>query len=105
MRITAVYSWYALDLDSFVEQLCENKDRPQLQCNGKCYLSKMMAENSKEEAPSSMMLEWEPQVFYDASRIILPEVELILFHSNNFYYLLQVTDTDLSSVFHPPRYS
>ncbi len=105
LRVTAIYSWYALDMDSFVEQLCENKDKPQLKCNGKCYLSKMMAESSKKESPSPLLTEWEPQFFYDASRIVLPELAPVTMQRNNFYYLFQVSDTDLASVFHPPRNS
>ncbi len=31
-----------------VKELCVNKDQPQLQCNGKCYLKKQMEQNVPE---------------------------------------------------------
>lgn len=33
---------YVANYDYIVKVLCENKDKPQLQCNGKCYLAKQL---------------------------------------------------------------
>lgn len=40
---------YALNYDYISKKLCENEDQPELQCNGKCYLSKKLAAISDEE--------------------------------------------------------
>ena len=40
---------YVINYDYIVTNLCENKDRPQLQCGGKCYLAKMFAEKSTDD--------------------------------------------------------
>jgi len=40
---------YIVNYDYIVENLCENRSRPMLNCNGKCYLAKILAEESKEE--------------------------------------------------------
>ncbi len=40
---------YIINYDYIVINLCENRDRPQLQCDGKCYLAKMFAEKSKDD--------------------------------------------------------
>ena len=40
---------YISNYDYIVSKLCENKDKPELQCNGKCYLSKMLAKSAQEE--------------------------------------------------------
>ena len=37
---------YAVNYEYISEILCENRDQPELMCNGKCYLSKELAENS-----------------------------------------------------------
>lgn len=37
---------YALNYDFIVEQFCENKNRPQMHCDGKCYLAKQLAKES-----------------------------------------------------------
>ncbi|WP_343487255.1 hypothetical protein [Allomuricauda sp. d1] len=40
---------YIINYDYIVTNLCENRDRPQLQCDGKCYLAKMLAEESGQQ--------------------------------------------------------
>ncbi|AQW95937.1 hypothetical protein [Elizabethkingia anophelis] len=37
---------YALNYDYIVSRLCENRNRPQLDCNGICYLSKELVKVS-----------------------------------------------------------
>lgn len=46
---------YALNYDYIVENLCENRDKPILNCNGKCFLAKQLAKESgdKEKNPFS----------------------------------------------------
>lgn len=39
---------YIVNYDYIVNVLCENKEQPELQCDGKCYLSKMLAEESNQ---------------------------------------------------------
>lgn len=38
---------YVVNYDYIVENLCENKDRPFLECDGKCYLAKQLAKESE----------------------------------------------------------
>lgn len=40
---------YIINYDYIATNLCENKNRPQLQCDGKCYLAKMFAKKSKND--------------------------------------------------------
>ena len=37
------YAEYAINYHYIAEQLCENKDKPALQCHGKCHLKKQVA--------------------------------------------------------------
>ena len=41
--------YYALCTEDFVERFCENKERPELKCDGKCALSKMLVQESNNE--------------------------------------------------------
>ncbi|MEH6659541.1 hypothetical protein [Leeuwenhoekiella marinoflava] len=41
---------YAFDYEYISTVLCENKDVPKLNCNGKCYLMKALAEASEKES-------------------------------------------------------
>lgn len=39
---------YVMNYDYIVNVLCENKDKPQLKCDGKCYLSKQLAKEAEQ---------------------------------------------------------
>ncbi|MCW8981659.1 MAG: hypothetical protein OQJ83_09755 [Altibacter sp.] len=39
---------YVMNYDFIVERLCENRDKPQLECNGKCYLSKQISKETED---------------------------------------------------------
>ena len=42
---------YMVNYDYIVNELCENKDKPEMECNGKCHLGKEVAkENSDSDA-------------------------------------------------------
>jgi len=41
---------YVINYDYIVKELCENKEKPELQCNGKCQLMKEMAKAAEEES-------------------------------------------------------
>ncbi|WP_051413442.1 hypothetical protein [Zhouia amylolytica] len=40
---------YIINYKYISEVLCENKDKPELNCDGKCYLSKMLAQETTEQ--------------------------------------------------------
>ncbi|MFD2518295.1 hypothetical protein [Salinimicrobium flavum] len=40
---------YAINYDYIVDKLCENKDKPEMQCNGKCYLTEQLAKEAAGE--------------------------------------------------------
>lgn len=43
------YVDYYMNYDYIAEQLCENRNKPVLACNGKCYLSKELANTQTED--------------------------------------------------------
>src|SRR5690606_1378345 len=40
---------YIVDYNYIVTVLCENKDKPEMQCNGKCHLTKELAKEAGAE--------------------------------------------------------
>lgn len=44
---------YVVNYDYISKVLCINKEKPKLNCNGKCYLMKELAKNSESENPVS----------------------------------------------------
>ncbi|MDF0716406.1 hypothetical protein PY092_09620 [Muricauda sp. 334s03] len=58
---------YVVNQDYIAEYLCVNKDKPMLNCNGKCYLAKMLQEEQDEKKQNlpSINLEEYPIGFVD----------------------------------------
>ena len=44
---------YVVNYDYISKVLCENKEKPELKCNGKCHLMKEMAKQAESEKPIS----------------------------------------------------
>lgn len=44
---------YVLNYHYIATELCENKNKPELECNGKCHLKKELAKAYKNDIPSS----------------------------------------------------
>ncbi|TLF44399.1 hypothetical protein [Maribacter aurantiacus] len=57
LKIAGTLGYYALFTEDFIERYCENKERPELQCDGKCALSKMLAQKKQEER-EPINLDW-----------------------------------------------
>ncbi|MGB5664731.1 hypothetical protein, partial [Eudoraea sp.] len=48
-KIVGTIGYYGLFTQDFIERFCENKDKPELQCDGKCELSKMLLQQTEED--------------------------------------------------------
>lgn len=71
MEISTVM-YYQLNIDYIVDKYCVNKERPRLNCNGKCYLMNQMEVNTESSTENS-------------DTIIITEAFLpLFFHENNF---------------------
>ncbi|MDG1573358.1 hypothetical protein OZ410_13595 [Robiginitalea sp. M366] len=70
LRIPVIYAYYMVAQSDFIARLCENKDKPEMNCDGKCYLSKMMqAEQEADQEPAMPMLKWsEIRLFWAAEQ-------------------------------------
>lgn len=65
-------AYYIFNKQHIIEKFCENKDKPQLKCDGKCHLKKMVKvqtqEKESEQVPMLELTQIEPLVlFCDAS--------------------------------------
>ena len=57
---------YNINRSYIARTLCENRNRPQLHCNGKCRLMKKMAEEEGQSSnPVPVKLNWETSLFID----------------------------------------
>ena len=98
---------YVVNYDYISKVLCVNKDKPKMNCNGKCYLMKELAKEAENEKPLSSdkrtaSQEFEVLFFQEVkSYQITPiyfksDVKTNTRYSNLYFYL------NSHSVFHPP---
>ena len=80
---------YLINYDYIVSQLCENRDKPVMACNGKCYLGKQVKENQETRK--------------DPNRPLPPSVDfekLLTTNPGEFSYLLwEPEETNSTPVF------
>lgn len=97
---------YIINYDYIAKELCENKAKPEMHCNGKCHLAKELAKASENEKPLSEkksgqaeteVLFLEPIAsFHFSSQLTLIKTANITEYRNGYSHL------DVASVFHPP---
>ena len=99
---SAVIGVYELNTSEYIAEFCENQDKPELECNGKCHLSKQLVDVQKE--PQSN----EPPT-------LIPEQELFTYQFNFDSKVFSTkkedipfcfpcySSIDLSGLDHPPR--
>ena len=59
-----VWMSYEINKSEIVQQFCENKDKPEMKCEGTCHMKKMMLTDDADEEGEPLM--------------VLPEIELYL---------------------------
>lgn len=99
---------YVVLYDYIKNELCVNKEKPQMKCNGKCHLAKEMgkasdSENGKEKS-HSFSVEYQVvffQKFQFANLLVFtPENVLKLFSNYSTIYTSKFTDF----LFRPPLF-
>ncbi len=97
---------YLVNQDYIAEFLCINKDKPELECNGKCYLKKQLKEASEEKEknlPAIAMEEYPIGIMmfitFDASQTTETTT------TSNFQYTNSYKFSYLNLVFHPPAFT
>ena len=103
---------FHLNQKEIVRMECENKNRPELHCNGKCYLAKQLQkaedqldEKREESSKSLTHLKWMETSLFACPEQFLVKLELApfsplkiaRFHDVNFYHF-----ENISGCFHPP---
>ncbi len=102
-QVVIVGSYYA-NKDFIAKNLCENRDKPRMHCDGKCCLKKKLAKEGKEQAPTSRNQKSEQVINLFCSHnqfIITPPVFFLSSVSHLSYDELH-TCAYHHSIFHPP---
>ena len=74
MRFSVVTSWYQYNQKTIERYLCENVDKPELQCNGKCFLNKNLAQQTEKEKPNSLGVLYKIDQFFAKPEMAIKKV-------------------------------
>lgn len=97
-----IMAYYQLNKAYIAKNLCINRDKPMMHCNGKCYLAKQMRENENKEHPANTESKPDLQLFCSTSQdFIIPFSSIHTFTFKEY----RVTDypRPFFAIFHPPR--
>lgn len=83
MRTFITIRFY-LEQDQIAKEKCENKDKPTLKCNGKCYLAKQLKKTEEEKNENSSPI--------PPDRFSFPELSLICSADDEFEHSFNAED-------------
>ncbi len=89
--------------DYIAANLCENVEKPELECNGKCHLKKELTEDTKKEHEDKIVISENVLFFQNEDvEIVLEEEQLYSEKVKTSHYLTKDVVGYSGSVFHPP---
>ena len=103
--LSLTFAYYKIDPIGFIEKLCENLDKPELKCNGKCQLKKVAETNSSDNKNVPNVIDFKEILLYKESSIkyvLVKDLEIVL---QNYNYQDLYNYLKFSDCFHPPKKS
>lgn len=101
---------YVVNYEYISKVLCENKDKPVMHCNGKCYLMKELAKASDAEKPNSTEKKTNTPPMHDLFVEDLYTIDFVTFFETNTKSTLNskyanlYAHLNLHAIFHPPPF-
>ena len=108
--IPLLYLDFEIRRDYIVANLCENRNRPMLNCNGKCYLAKKIADAKKQEekqaesdflsklfAPATDLSSLRTVAIEKSEYVFLPQNPVKFSYNTAFR-----SSANIREIFHPP---
>ena len=97
-------AWYSINKKYIASTLCINRYKPQLKCNGKCFLAKKIkeAEKNQEENSGGELKQWAETVPCTA---YTTGFEIKAIHQQKVYSTTAPASYSFvtgNSIFHPP---
>ncbi|WP_317164542.1 hypothetical protein [Chryseobacterium sp. POL2] len=98
---------YMVNYDFIVQNLCENREKPEMMCNGKCYLSKELAKTTdnipkQDNSKINITLLVDSFVVRDIFSFSQLNIGINETPKQNSYLALFYNFSISSSIFHPP---
>ncbi|OEI81221.1 hypothetical protein AST99_06065 [Formosa algae] len=102
--VSFTYAYYTLDRTTFIDVFCVNRDKPELLCNGKCQLKKVLETQDSEQNIPERIINFKDLYFnfnllnhYNFCNYSIIESQDIMVYNNLYAF------KPLQVCFHPPR--
>ena len=101
---------YIVNYDYVVKELCENKEKPALKCNGKCHLMKELAKtveddkNTSSDKKQNVKQEIEVLFYQDFKSLSCSNSYVFTNNKINSVYQNLYALTAIQLTFHPPTF-
>jgi len=98
---------YYLNEDYIARNFCENKDKPQLHCNGKCYLKKELNKDRDAQNasfPKNLAEQFNITLFAETRSFILSSCFEYIPKQEFFSFQEDLICGIFKSIFHPPPF-
>lgn len=108
LLVPVVYLDFELRRDFIIENLCENRFKPQLKCNGRCYLAKKLHKIAEENATKQTEKQGQSikkileEDFEPTTISVFSLVTQNIISKSTFIYKLPRYCQFSNSFFHPP---
>jgi hypothetical protein len=97
------YAGFELNRDYISQVLCVNRAKPQLHCNGKCYLTKKLKESEKQQQTPTGGLQGKFEYFFQPIySLVVPPSSLKAVRTLQTPYQNTYSLITASGIFHPP---
>lgn len=99
-----IYLSFKVNQDYIARVLCINKAKPQMHCNGKCYLAKKLKQAEEQEQKQVLLKTLELNLCcQELHTFNFVRIPLIVNRKLVPFYLVKFTFSALLGIFHPPR--
>ncbi|RYZ95786.1 MAG: hypothetical protein EOP47_25115 [Sphingobacteriaceae bacterium] len=98
-----VYAGFEMNRNYIAARLCENRAKPMMHCNGKCYLAKKIkqaAEKEKNEERQSLKSQFQEAFIGQDTRIVFSSFVLQVIKTP---YILSPSFQQAADIFQPPQ--
>lgn len=94
---------YLLNKEYIAEFLCVNKDKPELQCNGKCHLAKELKKQQQQEPFTSLSISMENYPIGFVNILNISNNTSISVKKEHFFYYKNLYNFNIKKpIFQPP---
>lgn len=103
IKATYTYAYYYLDREGFIEMLCVNKDKPEMQCNGKCHLKKVAESNENNDKAPEKAVHFDDLLLFLVCNSKIEFSSKYLKKKNQYHYKNLYSFHKWFSIDHPPQ--